>query len=343
MEALRSISKENRDASRTIETQPIVGESSALREVLQQVETVARTDSTVLIQGETGTGKELIATAIHDRSRRPGRFVKLNVAAVPSTLLESELFGHERGAFTGAFARRTGRFELADHGTLFLDEIGELSLEVQPKLLRLLQEREYERLGGTQTLRSSARLIVATHRNLLSMVRRREFREDLYYRLNVFPIEVPPLRERRDDIPPLVRRFVDDCARKLGTAAPAISPDVIARLTAYPWPGNIRELQNLVERAMILCQRRQKFSIDLPPVEPHLSAPASMSQQTESTLDSVQRTHIINVLDSTGWVIGGPSGAAVKLGMKRTTLNFRLKKLGISKRMSKDEWLSHKT
>ena len=343
MEPLRSMSYEDRDPSRSVETQQIVGESRALREVLQQVKTVARTGSTVLIQGETGTGKELIANALHECSRRPGRFVKLNVAAVPSTLLESELFGHERGAFTGAFARRTGRFELADRGTLFLDEIGEMPLELQPKLLRLLQEREYERLGGTQTLHSSARLVVATHRNLSSMVRRREFREDLYYRLNVFPIEVPPLRERREDIPPLVRRFVDDCARRLGMAAPTISADTIARLSRYPWPGNIRELQNVVERAMILCESRKTFSIDLPQDELDLPAPASTFQHAESSLDSVQRMHIINVLDSTGWVIGGPSGAAVKLGMKRTTLNFRIKKLGISKAMSKDEWHSRKT
>lgn len=342
MEALRAIPHENRDASRPAETQPILGESSALREVLQQVRTVARTDSTVLVQGETGTGKELVASAIHHCSRRPGRFVKLNVAAVPIALLESELFGHERGAFTGAFARRSGRFELADQGTLFLDEIGEMPLELQPKLLRLLQEREYERLGGTETLRSSARLVVATHRDLAAMVRRQQFREDLYYRLNVFPIEVPPLRQRREDIPTLVRRFVDDCARRLDAPVPVVSSEVIARLSTYPWPGNVRQLQNVIERAMILCESRGKFMVELPPTEPHVAA-ACASPQPETSLDAVQRQHIINVLDSTGWVIGGPGGAAAKLGMKRTTLNFRMKKLGISKSTSKDAWLSHRT
>lgn len=317
----------------------IVGESSTLCEVLRQAETVASTDSTVLIHGETGTGKGVIANAIHQLSaRKSGRLVKLNATAVPSALLESELFGHERGAFTGAVVRRIGRFELAQDGTLFLDEIGEMPLDLQPKLLRLLQEREFERLGGSETLSSNARLIVATHRDLRAMVSAQTFREDLYYRLNVFPITVPPLRERREDIPALTRAFVESFARRMCRRVPPVTPQVVARLSSYPWPGNIRELQNIVERAVILTPDGESLQVELP--SPHESSPAQRSPRPSvASLDEVQRAHILSVLESTGWVIGGPQGAAVKLGMKRTTLNFRIKKLGISPESRKERWL----
>ncbi|HWZ88473.1 MAG TPA: sigma 54-interacting transcriptional regulator [Polyangiaceae bacterium] len=318
----------------------IVGESSTLREVLRQAETVASTDATVLIHGETGTGKEMIANAIHHfSSRRSGRIVKVNTAAVPSALIESELFGHEKGAFTGAFARRLGRVELAQDGTLFLDEIGEMPLELQPKLLRLLQEREYQRLGGSDSLFSNARLVVATHRDLRAMVRAQTFREDLYYRLNVFPICLPPLRERRADIPVLARSFAENYARRIGRRVPTISPSVMESLSNYSWPGNIRELQNIIERAVILSPNGESLQVQLP--HPHeLEAPLTLALPAVDSLDDAQRVHILSVLESTGWVIGGPKGAAAKLGMKRTTLNFRIKKLGIGRELRSDRWLT---
>jgi formate hydrogenlyase transcriptional activator len=305
----------------------IVGRSAALRRVLQDIETVAPTDSTVLIYGETGTGKELIARAIHDLSTR-GRnaFVKLNCAAIPTGLLESEMFGHEKGAFTGAVAQRIGRFELAHRGTVFLDEIGEIPLELQPKLLRVLQEREFERLGSSRTLTSDARLIAATNRDLTKMVEDRQFRADLFYRLNVFPVEVPPLRERRDDIPLLVRHFVQQFARRMGKAVDTIPSETMNVLVRYHWPGNIRELQNLVERAVILSTGPTlRVPVDALQVSP---APAAVQRKGE-TLEEAERGHILNALEAADWVISGPKGAATKLGLKRSTLQARMEKLGI--------------
>jgi transcriptional regulator with GAF, ATPase, and Fis domain len=314
----------------------IVGRSPQLQDALRRAQTVARTDSTVLIFGETGTGKEMVARAIHHwSSRHAGRIVKLNVAAIPSTLLESELFGHEKGAFTGAFARRAGRFELAQDGTLFLDEIGEMPLDLQPKLLRLLQEREYERLGGCQTIRSNARLIAATNRDLAAMVDAKSFREDLFYRLNVFPIRVPPLRERREDIATLARSFAERFAHRMGKRLPPISSSTLAKLSAYSWPGNIRELQNLIERAAIMCTG-ENLEIEVPERERASQATVvALHPQivASDSLDDVQRQHILRVLESTDWVVGGPRGAAAKLGMKRSTLNFRIKKLGLTQRV----------
>jgi transcriptional regulator with GAF, ATPase, and Fis domain len=305
----------------------IVGRSSALREVLEQVGAVAATDSTVLIRGETGTGKELIARAVHNRStRRTGPFVKINCAAIPAALLESELMGHEKGAFTGALSQRIGRFELAQNGTLFLDEIGELPLELQPKLLRLLQEREFERLGGTKTLHCNARLVAATHRDLSAMVEQRTFREDLFYRLSVFPIESPPLRARRQDIPALVAHFVRELAIKMNRQTPIVMSDVIESLMQYDWPGNIRELQNVLERAVILSRGER---LELPPFQGVMIKPPAPVKLDD--LASVSRTHILTVLEATGWVVAGPRGAAVRLGMKRSTLLSRMKKLGIAK------------
>ena len=309
----------------------IVGNSPALRRVLKQVETVAPTDSTVLVYGETGTGKELIARAIHDLSaRRSGTFVKLNCAAIPTGLLESELFGHEKGAFTGAVAQRIGRFELANRGTIFLDEVGEIPLELQPKLLRVLQEREFERLGSSRTLRSDARLIAATNRDLGAMVEEKAFRADLYYRLNVFPIQVPPLRERTEDIPALVRHFVQQFARQMNRAIDTIPAESMAALQRYPWPGNIRELQNLIERAVILSPG----AVLRVPVE-ELKAPAVVdavsNSDTQRTLADAERAHILAVLDETKWVLAGDHGAAARLGMNRSTLRFRMKKLGIER------------
>jgi formate hydrogenlyase transcriptional activator len=310
-----------------VATRPIIGQSSNLRQVLQQVEIVAPTDATVLVLGETGTGKELVARAIHDvsdRSRRP--FVKLNCAAIPSTLLESELFGHERGAFTGAVAQRIGRFELADGGTLFLDEVGEIPLEVQPKLLRVLQEHEFERLGGTRTLKVDVRIIAATNRDLRGMVRARRFRDDLYYRLNVFPIAIPPLRERPDDIEALVGHFVDQFAVRMNRQIDVIPRETLDALRRYQWPGNVRELENVIQRAVILSTGPR---LTLPPmrVEP---VPQRPSKAVE-TLEGVERAFIARVLDETNWVIGGPRGAAARLGTKRTTLHSMLKRLGLSR------------
>ena len=309
----------------------IVGNSPALRRLLKQVETVAPTDSTVLVYGETGTGKELIARAIHDLSaRRSGTFVKLNCAAIPTGLLESELFGHERGAFTGAVAQRIGRFELANRGTIFLDEIGEIPLELQPKLLRVLQEREFERLGSSRTLRSDARLIAATNRDLGAMVEEKAFRADLYYRLNVFPIHVPPLRERTEDIPALVRHFVQQFARQMNRAIDTIPAESMAALRRYPWPGNIRELQNLIERAVILSPGAV---LRVPVEELKAVAPveAVSNSDTQRTLADAERSHILAVLDETKWVLAGDNGAAARLGMNRSTLRFRMKKLGIER------------
>ena len=304
----------------------IGGRSAALRHVLQEVETVAPTDSTVLIYGETGTGKELIARAIHDLSSRgKGSFVKLNCAAIPTGLLESELFGHEKGAFTGAVMQRIGRFELADRGTVFLDEVGEIPLELQPKLLRVLQEREFERLGSSRTLRSDARLIAATNRDLAAMVEDQKFRVDLFYRLNVFPVKVPSLRERQDDIPMLVRHFVQQFARRMNKSIDTIPSDTMNVLVRYHWPGNIRELQNLVERAVILSAG----PVLRVPLSDLQAQPAQAAGRKQETLEDAERRTILDALDAAGWVISGPRGAAAMLGLKRSTLQARMEKLGI--------------
>jgi transcriptional regulator with GAF, ATPase, and Fis domain len=311
----------------------VVGRSTALGKVLEHVRTVASTDSTVLIHGETGTGKELIARAIHDMSdRRHGPFVKVNCGAIPAGLLESELMGHEKGAFTGAIAQRIGRFELAHGGTLFLDEIGEIASELQPKLLRLLQEREFERVGGMRTVRSDARVLAATNRDLGEMVRMRAFREDLYYRLNVFPITLPPLRERREDIAELADHFVRQLATRLKRDVRAISRSAMTNLEQYDWPGNIRELQNVVERAVILAQGP---TLDVPPLRNEVFVEEDEAPSSDD-LASVNKAHILVVLRATGWVVAGPHGAAARLGVKRSTLNYRMKKLGISPPRERD-------
>lgn len=314
---------------RTEQFGDIVGESSALLSVLKNVETVAPTESTVLICGETGTGKELIARALHDLSpRRDRTFVKLNCAAIPMGLLESELFGHEKGAFTGAIAQKIGRFELASEGTLFLDEVGDIPLELQPKLLRVLQEQEFERLGSTRTLRVDVRLIAATNRDLAQMVTQGHFRSDLYYRLNVFPITVPPLRERQDDIPRLVRHFTHGFARRMGRRIESIPAATMEALTCYSWPGNVRELQNVIERAVILSSGK---SLQVPLSDLQLPTQPSEPGVAAVTLVDVEREHILSALEETGWVIGGAKGAAARLGMKRSTLQHKMKKLGISR------------
>jgi len=307
----------------------IIGQSPALEAALALVERVATTDSTVLIEGETGTGKELIARAIHSLSGRCGRaFVKLNCAAIPLDLLESELFGHEKGAFTGAIAQKIGRFELADRGTLFLDEVGDIPPALQPKLLRVLQEQEFERLGGTHTHHVDVRLVAATNRDLAAMVKHGEFRSDLYYRLNVFPIAVPPLRERRDDIPALVTHAVEKFSRRMGKRIDVVPMETMSALIAYDWPGNIRELQNLIERAVILANDGVLPNSLPPPSTPVVSAPATVSA---TTLKDSERTLILNTLELVRWKIGGPQGAAAKLGLHRTTLINRMKRLGISR------------
>ena len=306
----------------------IVGNSTALRQVLRQVEAVAPTNSTVLIQGETGSGKELIARAVHNLSQRRNHpFVKLNCAAIPTGLLESELFGHEKGAFTGAIAQRIGRFELASQGTIFLDEISEIPLDLQPKLLRVLQEREFERLGSSRTLRTDARLIAATNRNLSAMVEEQRFRSDLFYRLNVFPIYVPPLRERKEDIPFLVRHFAQHFARNMTKDIDTISAETMNALTHYSWPGNVRELQNVIERAVILS-KGSTLNVSLADLRSKASDPYGHINGT-ATLAEIERKHILSVLEQTNWVFAGPNGAAAKLGMKRPTLQFRMQKLGI--------------
>jgi transcriptional regulator with GAF, ATPase, and Fis domain len=305
----------------------VIGNSPALEAVLEQVERVAPTDSTVIIQGETGTGKELIAHAIHNLSLRCGRpFIRLNCAAIPLDLLESELFGHEKGAFTGAIAQKVGRFELADKGTLFLDEVGDIPPALQPKLLRVLQEQEFERLGSTRTHQVDVRLVAATNRDLIEMVNRGEFRSDLYYRLNVFPILLPPLRERREDIPALVTHFVEVFGRRMGREIEHIPPETMSALSSYPWPGNIRELQNLIERAVILSNNGV-----LPNSLPVTGTRAVTATTPVTTLKDSERTLIQRTLESVGWVIGGPKGAAAKLGLKRTTLIHKMQKLGISR------------
>ena len=305
----------------------IIGSSTALESVLEQVEQVAPTDSTVLIQGETGTGKELIARAIHNLSARCGRpFTKLNCAAIPFDLLESELFGHEKGAFTGAIAQKVGRFELADKGTLFLDEVGDIPAALQPKLLRVLQEQEFERLGGTRTHQVDVRLVAATNRNLVDMVKRNEFRSDLYYRLNVFPIPLPPLRDRREDIPALVAHFVEIYARRMDKQIEHISPETMSTLVSYQWPGNIRERQNFIERSVILTSGNL-----LHPPLTSLKSAATAESTGAITLEDAERDHIHKILEQTRWVVSGPNGAAARLGIKRSTLYFRMQKLGISR------------
>lgn len=313
----------------------IVGSSSALRGVLEQIETVAPTDSTVLIEGETGTGKEVIARTVHNlSSRRDRTFVKVNCAAIPSGLLESELFGHEKGAFTGALAQKIGRFELAHKGTLFLDEIGDMPLELQPKLLRVLQEQEFERLGGTRSIRVDVRIVAATNRDLGKMVEEREFRADLYYRFNVFPVTLPPLRERPDDIPALVRYFASKYAERMKKPITTIPSVAMDALIQYDWPGNIRELQNFIERAVILSS---DTVLRLPLAElRHSATPKSNAAHNGNgkSLEDAEREHIVRVLQEAGWVLGGTQGAAAKLGVPRTTLLYKMRRLGIPRQQA---------
>ena len=307
----------------------IIGKSPVLRRLLQMVETVAGGDSTVLLLGETGTGKELIARAIHALSPRKNRpFVKLNCAAIPTGLLESELFGHERGSFTGAIAQKIGRLEVAHQGSLFLDEIGDIPLELQPKLLRVLQEREFERLGSTRTQKVDVRVVAATHCDLEGMILDKLFRSDLYYRLNVFPVRVPPLRERPGDIPLLARHFVQQAAQRTRKAIDTIASETMEALIRYQWPGNIRELENVIERAVILSPGPV---LRLSPRD--LKSRITTGQNTErhQTLEEVERNHILKTLKETRWVLSGPSGAAACLGLNRSTLYFRMKKLGIER------------
>ena len=311
----------------------IIGRSSALEAVLEKVERVAPTGSTVLIEGETGTGKELIARAVHNLSPRCGRpFVKLNCAAIPLDLLESELFGYERGAFTGAVAQKIGRFEMADGGTLFLDEVGDIPAALQPKLLRVLQEQEFERLGGGRTHQVDVRLVAATNRDLGAMVARSEFRSDLYYRLNVFPITLPRLRDRQEDIPALVNHFVDVFSRRMGKQIDEVPERTMAALQIYTWPGNVRELQNLIERAVILADHGV-LPNPLPATTPlAVFAPvAATGSAGPVTLRDSERALILQTLEAVGWTIGGPNGAAARLGIKRTTLIHRMKKLRIER------------
>ena len=321
----------------------IIGDSPEMESVLAEVERVAPTDSSVLIQGETGTGKELIAQAIHNVSKRYGHpYVKLNCAAIPFDLLESELFGHERGAFTGAIAQKIGRFEMSHTGTLFLDEIGDIPLPLQPKLLRVLQEQEFERLGSGRTHRVDVRLVAATHQDLAQMVKRNEFRGDLYYRLNVFPIVLPPLRKRREDIALLVSHFVETFSRRMNKRISNIPKETLDAFTSYSWPGNVRELQNLVERAVIQSDNGV-LANPLPPLD------SSLIRANEVTVDSVvlpsvqegtlrdsERALILKTLHASGWIVAGPRGAAARLGLKRTTLMAKMKKLGISRPVTPD-------
>ena len=315
----------------------IIGCSASLRDALAHVKIVAPTDSTVLLLGETGTGKELIARAVHNRSSRRDRpFVRVNCAAIPTGLLESELFGHERGAFTGAMARKIGRFELANGGTIFLDEIGDIPLELQPKLLRVLQEHEFERLGSTQTLRADVRVVAATSRNLPQMVADREFRGDLYYRLNVFPVRLPALRERSEDIPLLVRHFAQVCARRMQKSIDHASSESVNALLLYSWPGNVRELQNFIERAVILSPGKL-LGLPLSGLnEPDSFAgnPASSAASRAVTLKDAEREHILQTLAETNWIIGGAKGAAARLGLKRTTLISKMQRLAISRALA---------
>jgi formate hydrogenlyase transcriptional activator len=316
----------------------IIGNSAALESVLDQVERVAPTDSTVLIEGETGTGKELIAHAVHNASQRYGRaFIKLNCAAIPLDLLESELFGHEKGAFTGAIAQKIGRFEMADKGTLFLDEVGDIPPALQPKLLRVLQEQEFERLGSGSTHKVNVRLVAATNRNLGKMVARGQFRSDLYYRLNVFPILLPALRERREDIPALVTHFVKIFSRRMGKRIDSIPSEMMVAFQWHSWPGNIRELQNLVERAVILS----RDGVLPNPLQKRQTSAIILRSDTLSSLSSMawrksDRALIVQTLEQAGWIVGGPRGAAAKLGLKRTTLLAKMRRLGISRPMPQD-------
>jgi formate hydrogenlyase transcriptional activator len=325
----------------------IVGASDPLRRVLSLVQSVSATGSTVLIHGETGTGKELVARAVHQMSnRRATTFVRLNCAAIPTGLIESELFGHERGAFTGAVSQKIGRFELADGGTLFLDEVGEIPLDLQPKLLRVLQERELERLGGTRTIKVDVRVIAATNRDLDEMVASRTFRSDLFYRLNVFPIAVPPLRNRREDIPPLVHHFVDRYARRMKKATLVVSPETLAALSRYDWPGNVRELENVVERSVILSSgpelvvppgalepavRQEGAGAGAPSLRQERAASIVVSTTAPQSLAEAERAFIVRALEQTNWVVAGSSGAAARLGLSRTTLQGRMRKLEISR------------
>jgi formate hydrogenlyase transcriptional activator len=324
-------------AERTFER--IIGNSAALESALDQVEQVAPTDSTVLIEGETGTGKELIAHALHNASRRCGcAFIKLNCAAIPLDLLESELFGHEKGAFTGAIAQKIGRFEMADKGTLFLDEVGDIPPALQPKLLRVLQEQEFERLGSGRTHKVDVRLVAATNRDLVKMVARGQFRSDLYYRLNVFPILLPALRERREDIPALVTHFVSMFSHRIGKQVDSIPSETMAAFQWHSWPGNIRELQNLVERAVILSRdgllpnplHKEQTELMIPSLHRTRTFHSSM------TLEDSDRTLILETLEQAGWIVGGPRGAAAKLGLKRTTLLAKMRRLGISRPTPQD-------
>jgi formate hydrogenlyase transcriptional activator len=319
----------------------IIGNSLALESVLAEVEQVAPTDSTVLVLGETGTGKELIARAIHNLSARCGRpFVKLNCSAIPFDLLESELFGHEKGAFTGAIAQKIGRFEMADQGTLFLDEIGDLPLALQPKLLRVLQEQEFERLGSGRTHRINVRLVAATHRNLEEMVEQKEFRSDLYYRLNVFPIVLPPLCERREDIPQLVSHFVEIFARRMDKQIDCIPEETLRALTSYSWPGNVRELQNLIERAVIRSNGVLQNPLPISKLNNHLPISKKIpgaAVGSQNTLMDSTRAAILQALNAAGWVVGGSGGAAARLGLKRTTLLAKMKKLGITRPMPQND------
>jgi formate hydrogenlyase transcriptional activator len=315
------------DSSLPRRFEQLIGSSPALETVLEQANRVAPTGSTVLIQGETGTGKELIARAIHNLSSRCGRpFIKLNCAAIPLDLLESELFGHERGAFTGAIAQKLGRFEMADKGTLFLDEVGDIPPALQPKLLRVLQEQEFERLGSNRTQRADVRLVAATNRDLPEMIRQGEFRSDLYYRLNVFPILLPPLRARREDIPALVKHFVELSGRRTGRQVDHIPQETMAALCSYPWPGNIRELQNLIERAVILSNDGV-----LPNPLPTIETQNMSISNAPSTLKEIERELILRTLKDHRWMVGGADGAAAKLGLKRTTLIAKMQKFGISR------------
>jgi formate hydrogenlyase transcriptional activator len=315
----------------------IIGNSPALNSVLANVRRVAPTDATALVLGETGTGKELIARAIHNSSPRCGcPFIKLNCAAIPFDLLESELFGHEKGAFTGAIAQKIGRFEMADSGTLFLDEIGDIPLALQPKLLRVLQEQEFERVGSGKTHRVNVRLVAATHRDLTEMVQRKEFRDDLYYRINVFPVVLPPLRERRQDIPQLISYFVEVFAQRVGKQINRIPKETLDAFTLYSWPGNVRELQNLIERAVI-CSDNGVLLSPLPSSDgsPVVSATSEVTPAAH-TFKDFERALILHTLQAAGWVVGGPNGAATRLGLKRTTLITKMKKLGISRPVQVD-------
>ncbi len=313
-----------REVEDRLGTGNIVGSSSAIRQVLAQVRQVAATDSTVLLLGETGTGKEIIATQLHELSGRRNRsMVRVNCAAIPTTLMESELFGREKGAFTGALSRQVGRFELADHSTIFLDEIGDLPPDVQVKLLRVLEERQIERLGSPRTIRVDTRIVAATHRNLETRIADGTFREDLFYRLNVFPIQVPPLRERTEDIPLLVWRFVDEFSKVFGKRIEAIPRENMTALQQYAWPGNIRELRNVVERAMIVA-KGTKLTITIPTV-------TTTAPKRSVKLTDVEKEHIRSVLESSGWRIRGSGGAADKLGLRPTTLETRMAKLGITR------------